>query len=323
MLKQSIYPFIYPTCEYTLQTCLRLNPKLNDLYKTMNFIKLFDVSLRDGLQALPKEQQPFITLEIKKNMYKDILQKYNPYAIEVGSIVSPKVLPIMSNSLEFLHWANEETKELPCKNVLLIPNEDKLTEELKKSCKNFSLITSVSNSFQEKNIKKTLLQTKQEISTILYEKLNITKNPSLEPFFKKLYISCINECPITGKINNNFIIKQILDYHFNYFNNIDIICLSDTCGTLQPHDFEYIIDNCLQIGLPVSNLGIHLHTNEQNKHNTIEILHKAFDKKIAYYDVSVLQTGGCSVTMTSEKLASNLSYDLFYEALIRYMVKQI
>ena len=326
MLKQSLQPFIYPTCEYTLKTCLQLQPKLKEFYKNMDFIKLFDVSLRDGLQALPKERQHAITLDIKKTMYKDILQKYNPYAIEVGSIVSPKVLPIMSNSLEFLQWANEETKGVESKNVLLIPNEDKLTDELKKICKNFSLITSVSNCFQEKNIKKTLSETKDDISSIIHNKLNPTQFPSLEtnkPFFTKLYISCINECPIRGKINNHFIVNEILDYFFNHYNKLDIVCLSDTCGTLEPDEFDYIVDNCQTFGLPGANLGLHLHTNENNKDNTIEILHRAFDKKIAYYDVSMLQTGGCSVTMPNDKLNSNLSYELFYEALIKYMIKKI
>ena len=71
----------------------------------------------------------------------------------------------------------------------------------------------------------------------------------------KLYVSCINECPIEGKIDNNVIIEKILKYQEL---KPDILCLSDTCGTLTVDDLNYIILN-LQKNKNFNNLSLHLH----------------------------------------------------------------
>jgi hydroxymethylglutaryl-CoA lyase len=59
-------------------------------------LKLFDVTLRDGLQSIPK----MYSLIEKKDMLCDIINTHKPAAIEIGSIVSPKILPQMANSIE-------------------------------------------------------------------------------------------------------------------------------------------------------------------------------------------------------------------------------
>ena len=66
----------------------------------------FDVSLRDGLQTF-KEIMP---LNEKINILNNILNKYNPNSIEIGSVVSPKILPQMENSLELLKYAKTLNK---------------------------------------------------------------------------------------------------------------------------------------------------------------------------------------------------------------------
>jgi hypothetical protein len=101
------------------------------------------------------------------------------------------------------------------------------------------------------------------------------------------------------------------------------LCLSDTCGTLKFEDFEYIIDNCLYFGLPAKKLSLHLHYSAKNLENTKQIIHYAFDKNINKFDVSMIEGGGCSMTMSQEKCTNNLSYELFYKFLVDYIVKRI
>ena len=48
----------------------------------------------------------------------------------------------------------------------------------------------------------------------------------------------------------------------------------------------------------------------------------AISKKINSFDVSILESGGCSVTMDKNKLIPNLSYDLFYESIVDYIEKK-
>ena len=106
-------------------------------------VKFFDVSLRDGLQSLKR----IYSLNEKKELFHKIINKYNPHCIEIGSIVSPKVLPQMHNSLELFSHVNK--MGLP--NIyMLTPNLKSVDVGIKHGVKNFSLITSVSDEFQKK-----------------------------------------------------------------------------------------------------------------------------------------------------------------------------
>ena len=135
-----------------------------------------------------------------------------------------------------------------------------------------------------------------------------------------MYISCINQCPLAGKIDNDVIVHEILKYS-NV--NIESFCLSDTCGTLELEDFEYIVDTCNFFGLPFSKMSLHLHVKPERTHIVKQIIHLALSKKIINFDVSILETGGCSVTMDKNLLAPNLSYNLYYESLVDYIEKKI
>ena len=254
----------------------------------------FDVSLRDGLQTV-KEIMP---LNEKINMLNNILNKYNPNSIEIGSIVSPKILPQMENSLELLKYAKTLNKEN--NYFMLVPNMKYLKIAIDSGVDNFSLITSVSESFQKKNTNKNLTDTKKEIDNMIKEiKLNNIDSKI------KLYISCINECPIDGKQKNKEVIKEIESY-FDY--EVDEICLSDTCGTLMSNDCRDIIDN-LDV-IDYSKLSLHLHYSDIN--NLTDIFRYCYSKGIVKYDVSILKdSGGCSVTMEDTKINGNLHYDLF------------
>ena len=72
-----------------------------------------------------------------------------------------------------------------------------------------------------------------------------------------------------------------------------------------------------------SNISLHLHVKPGMEDIIEQIIHKAFDYKIVNFDVSMLETGGCSVTMKKDKLASNLSYELYYKALCKYIFKKM
>jgi len=179
-----------------------------------------------------------------------------------------------------------------------------------------SFITSVSDAFQRKNTNRGLDETKAELSDIsrLLEgnDANITS---------KLYISCINECPIAGKINMDFVLREVLLYHKDY--RFDELCLSDTCGTLTFDDYEYLLDALIFFGVPATKLSLHLHVSHHNHDNIRRILWHSFDKQVNKFDVSMVETGGCSVSMKPGQCLPNLSYDLFYEMVARYIEHHI
>lgn len=254
-------------------------------------LRFFDVSLRDGLQSL----KTCYTLNEKKRMLGDIIKIYNPRDIEIGSLVSSKILPQMSGSAELYNYA---TRTYPHRNYyMLIPNYKYFVmAKYHYGVKNFSFITSVSESFQMKNTNKTINDTNIELMKIVDELDDDNKT--------KLYVSCITECPISKNQDIERIIHQVNN---NLHHKVDNICLSDTCGTLKYDDFKIIYEN-VDCNLR-EKISLHLH-NPQNP-DIPDIIHYALKNKINTIDVCFKEMGGCSVTINEENLRSNLTYKYF------------
>lgn len=315
---------IYPKCALSFKKIISADPEFSKFYYMLGQPKPFDVTLRDGLQSLSREQQENFTLLEKINLYHRIRFNYQPKNIEIGSIVSEKVLPIFKDSINLfqdLQLYENSMHELSGfvghNNFMLVPNSKQLKNVINYPEMNyFSFITSVSEKFQVKNTKQSLDESYNNIN----EMINMfQENNHRKKFpFIKLYVSCINECPIEGKIDKDYIVNRIL--HLNKLN-VDNICLSDTCGTLNDVDFEYIVDNCIFFGIPSSKFSLHLHVKNGREDIVQKIIHKALDRRIINFDVSLLETGGCLVTMNKNQIAPNLSYELYYKSLVNYIEK--
>lgn len=297
--------------------------KVNYIYSKLNPI-LFDVSLRDGLQGYSKREQSLITLETKKLIYSNICFFQEPQNIEIGSIASPKVLPVMANSIDLFKEISLEKNHASQTNYspnlyMLVPNKKGYETALQNGVTNFSFLTSTTDSFQKKNTNKTLEETKKELNDITNDinTQRLVKAPN-HGFNTKLYISCVNECPIEGKINNDTIVNEIIYYDKNAV--INELCLSDTCGTLQFNDYQYILGECLKKGIDPTKISLHLHVSD-NIDNIRDIVHYSLDQNIRKFDVSLVATGGCSVTMDKSKLKPNMSYDLLYKLFDEYIDK--
>jgi hypothetical protein len=320
MNKLTIYPSCARSFRYFIDSYGEKDKKFMNKYVTRLLkVKPFDVTLRDGLQGLSKEQQLTMKPVDMLNLYFQIKEKYQPRNMEIGSIVSSKVLPIFKNSDSFynyIEYCQLNPDEPKINNFILIPNEtqfNNINKFIGLNC--FSFITSVSESFQMKNTKMTLDTTFQQINNMMR-----VLDDKPEKSTVKLYVSCINECPIEGKIDNNVIIEKIQKYQKL---KPDILCLSDTCGTLTSEDLNYIILNLQRDGIKndYSNLSLHLHVKPGREDEVEKIIHTALDFGINSFDVSTLKSGGCSVTMNESDLAPNLSYELYYKSLATYLLK--
>jgi len=271
------------------------------MYSSMlgkNSLKLFDVTLRDGLQSLKK----IYSLAEKTDILHNIIVNRFPSAIEVGSIVSPKILPQMEQSIELFHEAQFINIILPrpIDLYMLTPNLKSVNIASDHDITNFSFITSVSNDFQKKNTNKNLTEIKNEIE-LMMKRVTLIKDSKV-----KLYISCITDCPISGRIDNQKIINEILHYYYTY-DEISEICLSDTCGTMEFNNFKTIIDELLKRNVDFNKISLHLH-NQENKQNVKDIIIYGMKSGIYRFDVSDMpEIGGCTVTLDNP--SGNLSYD--------------
>lgn len=266
--------------------------------------KLFDVTLRDGLQSVKK----IYTLNEKKHIFHNILNKYNPKSIEIGSFVNKKILPQMANTYDLFHYIQKQN--LPNDIYVLTPNLSSVRKGIHVGVENYSFITSVSNSFQWKNINKSLDNTKNEIILMHDElkKSNINKKI-------KIYLSCIDECPIEGKQKIEHIVNEFL-YYYNRLN-IQNICISDTCGTLKGDRLKLILKKLIDInGVIPSKISLHFHFNNKNTGDIINLFHMLNIAKrynIINLDISDINSGGCSMTIDEKNLKNNMSYDILYQ----------
>lgn len=124
---------IYPKCALTFKKILNTNPDFSKFYYFLGEPKPFDVTLRDGLQSLPREYQDKITIVEKLNLYHEIMFNFNPKNIEIGSLVSEKVLPIFKDSINVFN--NIQLYEMNMRELnatfktnkfLLVPNSNQL-----------------------------------------------------------------------------------------------------------------------------------------------------------------------------------------------------
>lgn len=312
---------MYPKCANSFKIWYTSHPKWELIYNALGKPTPFDVTLRDGLQGLSKEQQSNMTFEQKLDLYHEIWFNYKPLQIEIGSIVSEKMLPVFHDSIDLYNYVEKrqrmENRKNPTDFFLLVPNQKQLHKIINDPFKNhFSFITSMSNSFHLKNTKMTLQEGDSDIINMI-TMCDINTGRYKDAYIK-LYISCVNFCPIEGPIDNDFIVHRLLRLHSL---KINMLCLSDTCGTLNCDDFEYIVDTCNYFGLPYSKIGLHLHVKYGRESEIEKIIHKALDRKITNFDVSLLNTGGCSLTIPQNQLAPNLSYELYYKSLVNYIKK--
>jgi isopropylmalate/homocitrate/citramalate synthase len=298
---------------------------MSHIKNILSKLKLFDVSLRDGLQSIPKIYE----LPEKKRMLSKIIHQYRPHQMEVGSIVSDHVLPQMKNSVELYKYATNkyatnkyatnnnydfmkhDLNTINCDFFLLVPPvKSYINQAVLNNIKNISLITSVSETFQQKNIKRTIIDTKKVLNTILCDENQFTNI--------KLYISCITNCPFEGNINNDYIINEII--YYSKLKNVNNLCLSDTCGDMNFIDFKYIIDN-LVLKMNIDNISLHLHVNKNNYLNIEKIIEYAIINKIYKFDVTGFENiGGCIVTIDQNKLHGNLQYKDLLNTMQKYTI---
>ena len=254
-------------------------------------IKLYDVTLRDGLQSLNKS----MTLDEKKQLLHSIIRNSPSKEIEIGSLVSSKILPQMDNSLELYKYA----ELLFPQHIffMLIPNKKKLELALNHNVKNFAFITSTSDKFQLKNVNKTLIETREELK----EMINMLDSRIHKT---KLYISCVYECPYIGKQSVCHVVDIVNDY-LNY--NIQNICIADTCGSLTYDFFSQLL---ILINKPLMfKLSLHLH-NPDNK-DIESIIKHSLENNINTFDVSYLHIGGCPLLLNNIENTKNLTYAFF------------
>lgn len=199
----------------------------------MDYIYLFDTTLRDGLQSA---NQKDITL-LKKQQYLDEIQKYKFDYTEIG----------MLDSLN-----HNESHELLLNNVnnmilLALPRTINIQKAIDNNITSLNFLIKSDPDMIEKVLRKN----KEEY-------LNTCIDVILLSIKNNIHTICIMEHFFDSfKKHRSFVLDMIKKI---YDTGITSITLADTNGGTMPHEIESILDILSDI-IPLHKLGIHAHND--------------------------------------------------------------
>ncbi len=240
---------------------------------------------RDAMQGW----SAIIPAKIKAD-YINQLIKCNFDCIDVGSFVSPKVIPQMADTSEvikMLHNQSGVTKLMAIAGNLQGGTMALVNEEI--SIVGFPY--AVSEVFLKQNLNTNADKARKTILDL--HSLAIQHNKSL-----RVYISMAFGNPY-GEPWSSQIVMDSID--FFVANGIDDIVYSDTTNEATADKINRLCTQTIQ-QFPHLKLGLHLHTQAAD---TFEKLDAAFQSGVINYESAVGGHGGCP--MTGSKMISNLN----------------
>jgi hydroxymethylglutaryl-CoA lyase len=236
-----------------------------------NFINIFEMSPRDGLQ----NEKTFITTQNKIKFIND-LSMCGFQKIETSSFVSPKWVPQLADAHEVFTKIN---KVKGVKYTALTPNERGFDNAVNAKVDEVAIFAAATETFSEKNIN-------CNIDTSLKRFIPIAKKALKEKIPVRGYISCVSHCPYEGQVNPQKVAE--IAKHLIEMGCYEV-SLGDTTGKGSPDVTSGVLEECLKV-LTSDKLAGHFHDTYQNALNNIQL---CLEKGIKTFDASVGGLGGC------------------------------
>ncbi|NQU32829.1 MAG: hydroxymethylglutaryl-CoA lyase [Bacteroidetes bacterium] len=244
---------------------------------------------RDGFQGL---SHPIDTK--KKIEYINLLLKCGFHTVEVGSFVSPKVIPQMADTaevIEGLDYANTKSKI-----AVLVA-----TESGGRQAMTFQQIDQVffpfstSPSFLKKNINQSLDQAEHTIDQL--QAMCVNNNKQLIVYLSMAFGEAYGD---------DWSIELLIDWVSRLIEKgLNIFPLSDILGEATP-DIIYKVFRSLISKFPDVEFGLHLHSTDYQRMEKVDAAYKAGVRR---FDTVINGLGGCP--QTGKELVGNLPLQSF------------
>lgn len=250
---------------------------------------------RDAMQGIAK----FIPTE-KKIRYINNLIKVGFDTIDFGSLVSPKVIPQMKDTIEVLN--NLDMGGSNTKLLAIIANTRGAMEALDhEEISYLGFPLSISETFQVRNTNKSIIEALNSIEEI--QNLCLKKSRTLVTYISMGFGNPYGD-PYDVSIVEQFV--GILDKI-----GINVISLADTIGVSEPESITYLFSK-LKPAYPHIEFGAHLHSHPDKSKEKIEA---AFNAGCDRLDGAIKGFGGCP--MAEDELVGNIAT----ESIINYFIE--
>ena len=238
----------------------------------MGSVRLFEVSLRDGLQNEAEFVPTSTKLELLQRLidagYKDI---------EVASFVRPRWVPQLADAADVV-------QQLPQLDDVrfwgLVPNKVGLERAMDAGIKNIATVLSVSETHNKKNLNRTIRESLGGSAQLI----EISRSHNI---LVRSYISTVFGCPYEGETSVERTVEiatKLLDAGANE------VVLGDTTGMANPEQVSQILQALVDGGVDLDMIGVHFHVT---RGTALAISYAAWQFGVRMFDGSVAGIGGC------------------------------
>ena len=235
-------------------------------------VTVYEVGPRDGLQ----NEAETLSLEVRAD-FVDRLTEAGLPAIEVGSFVSPKVLPQLADTEELYRRIH------PASGVrypALVPNEKGLERALRAGVREIAVFTAASETFNRKNINAGVDESIERFRPVI-------ARAKEERVRVRAYVSTAFGCPYEGDIAPEAVrevVHKLLDL------SVDEISIGDTIGVATPSDVYDVIEALYESGVTRGVLALHFH---DTRGTALANVFAGLQCGVTTYDASAGGLGGC------------------------------
>lgn len=245
-----------------------------------NYIRIVDVSPRDGLQ----NEKTLVSSETKLELI-DRLTNCGLKTVEATAFVSPKWVPQMGDAAEIYPQVVSKYKDNGVSYPVLVPNVKGLYSAIDSAGKmsekvgEIAIFGAASEGFSRKNTNRSI----EEGYKVLKEVVDLAKSHGIKT---RGYLSTVIACPYDGPTKPALVAK--LSEKFLELGCYEV-SLGDTTGVGTPGSIDIMLKEVLR-SLPAEKLAMHAHdTYGQGVANVV----KAVEMGIRVVDSSVAGLGGC------------------------------
>jgi len=248
----------------------------------MSTIKIIECP-RDAMQSIKE----FIPTDYKLK-YLQSLVDVGFDTIDIGSFVSSKVIPQLSDSAEVIDRINLTNNT---KLLVIIANKRGALE----ACTHAKISYlgypfSISENFQMRNTNKTIKESEKVLMDI--QEVCLNHNKELVVYLSMGFGNPYGD-PWSFEIVDKWISKLV-------DRGVKIISLSDTIGSADANSIGQLFQNISKKYKDIE-FGVHLHTNPRSWYNKVEAAYEAGCRR---FDGAIKGFGGCP--MASDKLVGNM-----------------
>lgn len=247
---------------------------MRDAWSAPNYITIYEVGPRDGLQneATPVDTQQKLALV-------DGLVEAGLRQIELTSFVHPKAVPQMADADDMMTTALTRYAGEPVDFVGLVLNERGYDRAYSAGCRRMAFGVAVSETFSERN---TRMST-QKAFAVLQRLIDRARTDGV---WTRVYLMTAWVCPFEGHINQH---KSLAYAQRVWQMGVDELAIADTIGHAHPLEVGKLFEQIAR-RTDMSRLAAHLHdTQVLGLANTSS----AISAGVRIFDTSVGGLGGC------------------------------